>query len=97
MATGYTQLAWSSTSNRLRDVAAGNVVYAGPFMGLLGNLLPGTEQLVEMDRLGLLDGEVHQVHFFFANRQASGSRFNVRTNIAFWSDAAGLVASGPFD
>jgi fibro-slime domain-containing protein len=63
----------------------------------LAGVLPGSEQFVEMDRLGLLDGEVHEVHFFFANRQASSSRFNVRTNIAFWSDDVGLVASWPFD
>ncbi len=63
----------------------------------LAGVLPGTGQIIEMDRLGLQDGEMYDAHFFFAHRQSAQAQFNVRTNIEFWSDTTVAVVTGPFD
>lgn len=52
----------------------------------LGGIAPGTEQVIEIDRLGLQDGNVYTMQIFFAQRTGAGSRFNLRTNIELWSN-----------
>lgn len=63
----------------------------------LGGVLPGTEQIIEIDRLGLEDGAIHQVHLFFAQRQPTESAFNLRTNIPFLQETVISFSTAPFD
>ncbi len=64
----------------------------------LGGILPGTEQVVELDRLsGLSDGDVYTIRLFYAQRQPWEASFNLRTNIPLFSNAAVAIASGPWD
>ena len=60
------------------------------------DVVAGTEQHVDMDRLGLTDGETYLVRFFFANRQSSYSQFRMRTNIPFSSEGS-YPLSGAYD
>ncbi len=39
------------------------------------------DQFVDLDRLGLMDGESYQLDFFFAQRYAPQSHFRIETNI----------------
>ena len=52
----------------------------------LGGIAPGTEQVIELDRLGLQDGEEYRLHLFYAQRAAAESQFNLRTNVELWTD-----------
>lgn len=61
-----------------------------------GGVLPGTSQFVDMDRLGLTDGESYQLHFFYAQRQAMQPVFRLRTNLILDSDTT-VTASAGFD
>ncbi|MHC4765140.1 MAG: fibro-slime domain-containing protein [Planctomycetota bacterium] len=63
----------------------------------LGGVVPGTEQVVELDRLGLQDGEVYDLRFFFAHRYPAPPAFRLRTNVELWSDAVVVAASFPCD
>jgi fibro-slime domain-containing protein len=64
----------------------------------LGGIVAGTEQVVEMDRLGgLEDGEVCELRLYFAHRHPEPPAFHLRTNIEFWSDDVVVVASFPCD
>lgn len=47
----------------------------------LGGVIPGTDQVASMDRLGLNDGQTYQMLFFYAQRQSLSSEFNLRTNM----------------
>ena len=47
----------------------------------LGGMLAGVPQVVEMDRLGLTDGQTYDMRFFYARRQTTSARFSMRTNI----------------
>jgi fibro-slime domain-containing protein len=63
----------------------------------LGGIIPGTAQYVEMDRLGLTDGETYQVSFFYAQRQSLEAGFSMRTNIPFATTAAPAVVTMEYD
>ncbi len=63
----------------------------------LCGVLPGTEQIIEIDRLGLEDGVIHQVHLFFAQRHPTESAFNLRTNIPFLQETVMPFATAPYD
>ena len=63
----------------------------------LGGLVPGTEQVVELDRLNLVDGRTYEMSFFFAHRYHDVPGFNLRTNVEFSSDEVVVVASFPCD
>ncbi len=63
----------------------------------LGGVLPGTEQIIEIDRLGLEDGAIHQVHLFFAQRQPTESAFNLRTNNPFVQEPVMPFSTAPYD
>jgi len=58
----------------------------------LGGIAAGTEQVVEIDRLGLQDGEVYTVQLFFAQRTGGGSHFNLRTNMDLWSNQLASIS-----
>lgn len=46
-----------------------------------GGVMPGIEQYVDMDRLGLEDGKVYRLNFFYAQRNSMTSVFRMRTNL----------------
>jgi len=60
----------------------------------LGGMLAGVPQVVEMDRLGLTDGETYDMRFFYARRQATSARFAMRTNIDLIPDPYTLGFTG---
>lgn len=62
----------------------------------LGGVIPGTKQYVELDRLGLTDGETYPMNFFYARRQSLDGAFRLRTNIAM-SQNGQLMFSGISD
>ena len=47
----------------------------------LGGVHPATEQVVELNRLGLTDGEKYELAFFAAERKRAGSNFRITTNL----------------
>ncbi|MEE9295515.1 MAG: fibro-slime domain-containing protein, partial [Phycisphaerae bacterium] len=47
----------------------------------LGGIIPSTDQHVDLDRLGLVDGEVYAMQFFYAHRNPTQAMFRVRTNV----------------
>ena len=63
----------------------------------LGGIDPGTEQVIEMDRLNLVDGEIYTVQLFFAHRSGAVPSFNLRTNIELWSNSPTFMATLPCD
>ncbi|MHC4414794.1 MAG: fibro-slime domain-containing protein [Planctomycetota bacterium] len=62
-----------------------------------GGVIPGSEQSIEMDRLGLEDGMTYEVHFFYAHRQPWQSVFHLRTNILLSNETVVAAATWPFD
>jgi fibro-slime domain-containing protein len=62
----------------------------------LGGIVPGTGQVLEMDRLGLVDGEVYKINFFYAHRREGDPGFNMRTNINPLVNTT-FLASAPMD
>jgi fibro-slime domain-containing protein len=63
----------------------------------LGGLVAGTEQVVELDRLGLTDGEVYEMTFYFAHRYPAPPAFHLRTNVPLWSDTEAFASRFPCD
>ena len=63
----------------------------------LGGVRPDSQQYVDLDRLGLEDGDVYEVHFFYAQRQPLEAVFHLRTNIVFYGDGPGAVVNLPCD
>ena len=47
----------------------------------LSNTHRASEQYVDMNRLGLTDGEQYTLHLFHAERQTDGSHFTFTTNV----------------
>jgi len=62
----------------------------------LGGIDASTEQWIDVDRLGLVDGEEYTMRLFFAHRSGL-SQFNLRTNIELWSDNIEVTVSLPCD
>jgi fibro-slime domain-containing protein len=63
----------------------------------IGGLMPATGQIIEMERLNLVDGQVYELRLFFAHRYPNPPAFNLRTNIALWTDGDTLAARFPCD
>jgi fibro-slime domain-containing protein len=63
----------------------------------LGGVQANALQLIELDRLGLADGATIDVHLFYANRNAAGSVFRMRTNIDLTTAYSDATASAVFD
>lgn len=63
----------------------------------LGGVLTGTNQIIELDRLGLTDGETYPMNFFYTNRQSTLSEFDLETNIVLSPTPITLAGTGPFD
>ena len=47
----------------------------------VGGVHSAIEQSIELDRLGLQDGEVYRLSFFFAERHRTQSNFRIQTNL----------------
>ena len=47
----------------------------------LGGVHAAHDQYIEIDRLGLSDGDVYQIDFFFAERHRTQSNFRIQTNM----------------
>lgn len=47
----------------------------------LGGVHPAVEQYVDLNRLGLTDGQEYELDFFFAERHRTQSNFRIQTNI----------------
>lgn len=63
----------------------------------LGGIMAGTSQVLEMDRLGLTDGEMYTAHLYFAHRESTESSFELRTNIELQNDEPFVTVSLPCD
>lgn len=49
----------------------------------LGGIAGSPDQFVELNRLGLVDGETYKMHVFMADRKQPQSHFNLSTNVPF--------------
>jgi fibro-slime domain-containing protein len=54
-------------------------------IGDLGGINGSPEQWVDLNRLGLADGETYRIHFFKADRHNASSRLHLITNVPFTS------------
>ena len=63
----------------------------------LGGIAATTDQRIDLDRLGLVDGEEYTMELFFAHRAEGASQFNLRTNVELWNDEVVVTASLPCD
>jgi fibro-slime domain-containing protein len=57
----------------------------------LGGVRALTPQVVEIDRLGLVDGQTYKLHFFYAQRNPHESVFNIRTDLPLESSPSPVV------
>jgi fibro-slime domain-containing protein len=63
----------------------------------LGGIIPGTPQVVELDRLGLEGGRVYELRFFFAHRHPAPPAFHMWTNVELQAEASEETANFPCD
>jgi fibro-slime domain-containing protein len=59
----------------------------------LGGVHGAIEQTIELNRLGLADGEIHKLSFFFAERHRTESNFRMTTNFEMQSVALPTVTA----
>lgn len=57
----------------------------------LGGMRAGTAQHIELDRLGLQDGQTYSFYLYHAQRQTDGATFNLRTNVRIRTDPDALA------
>lgn len=62
----------------------------------LGGIMPLEEQVIEIDRLGLVDGETYTLHFYYAQRNPNESIFRLRTDLPLVPQPT-YTATAPFD
>jgi fibro-slime domain-containing protein len=63
-----------------------------------GGVLPAPGQYVDVDRLGLVDGNVYTIQMFYSQRSTATSQFKFKTNLDLIPDEAMVVqVSGPMD
>ncbi len=73
-------------------------IFIDGFLGIdLGGIMPGTNQIVELDRLGLTDGQSYKMQLFFAHRESTESSFALRTNLILANDELYVTVSLPCD
>ncbi|MHC5023152.1 MAG: fibro-slime domain-containing protein, partial [Planctomycetota bacterium] len=51
----------------------------------LGGVTPFDPQIIELDRLGLTDGQTYTMHLFYAHRNSFSAVFRLRTNLVMYS------------
>jgi fibro-slime domain-containing protein len=62
-----------------------------------GGVLPAPNQYVDMDRLGLVDGNIYTVQMFYSQRSTATSQFKFKTNLDLITDEMVVQYSGPAD
>jgi fibro-slime domain-containing protein len=62
----------------------------------LGGVHSTVEQYVDLNRLGMADGEIYSLDFFFAERHRTESNFRITTNLPLVSTPV-LTVSAVFD
>ncbi len=67
----------------------------GQLVADLGGLNGSPEQWVDLDRLGLVDGQTYPIHMFSSNR-TGGVKFHLVTNLVI-GNAAPITISAAFD
>ena len=71
-------------------------IFIGSQLGIdLGGVGSTGTQRVDLDRLGLVDGETYAMRLFYANRKGTGSVFRLRTNLFF--TPSDFTVSGGYD
>lgn len=65
----------------------------------LGGMIANVPQVIELDRLGLTDGEIYDFRLFYAQRQSTSAGFRIRTNISLVPDpyTVGFAGYPDFD
>jgi len=63
----------------------------------VGGVVPDTNQVIEMDRLFLTDGNGYQMKFFYAQRQTGEAGFLLRTNITLMPPTLLAGGTGGYD
>ena len=63
----------------------------------LGGIEANVEQYIDLDRLGLVDGQTYQFNFFYAQRQPTQSVFRLRTNLLLSSENMYPSITGSWD
>lgn len=63
----------------------------------LGGIHQQTQQVVELDRLGLVDGQKYPLDFFFAERHRVQSNFRIDTSVILQTNPAFPTVSAAYD
>ena len=61
----------------------------------LGGMRAGVPQTIELDRLGLDDGEEYSFKLFYAQRQGTEASFRMRTNVRVMTDPEVIALNSP--
>jgi fibro-slime domain-containing protein len=59
----------------------------------LGGVHSAKEQFVELNRLGLVNGQNYMLHFFFAERHRTQSNFRIQTNLMLSTDISPAITA----
>jgi fibro-slime domain-containing protein len=59
----------------------------------LGGVHSAKEQFVELNRLGLVDGQNYMLDFFFAERHRTQSNFRIQTNLMLMTDSSPAITA----
>ena len=60
----------------------------------LGGVHGATTQYVDLDRLGLVDGETYELAFFFAERHRTESNFRISTSLQLADSGVPSITAG---
>ena len=60
----------------------------------LGGVHAAHDQFVDLNRLGLTDGESYPLDFFFAERHRTQSNFRIQTNLLLATPTLPTITSG---
>jgi fibro-slime domain-containing protein len=63
----------------------------------LGGIACGAAQTINLDRLGLTDGQEYDFLFLFAQRQDNQARFHIRTNLVLTTESQAVAISAGYD
>jgi fibro-slime domain-containing protein len=63
----------------------------------LGGVHAAQDQFVDLNRLGLIDGETYTLDFFFAERHRTQSNFRIQTNLELIGDTSVPTINAGFD
>ncbi len=63
----------------------------------LGGRHSAKSMFVDMDRLGLADGEVYRLDFFLMERRTNNSNCIIKTNLPLEATGTEIMVSAPYD